>query len=195
MRVARKTAVETLALLLLSCAVGLAGNAVRARGLELTRDYFQVRKTTLEAASSERSEEAASVEPGAADLIPNPGVIEVTLGDVMGYFHDPGYAPGASDTRYLFIDARNEAHYAEGHIPGALLVDHYYKSQYLPDVLPIVECAEKVIIYCNGGDCEDSVLVGVDLLEEGVPSAKICLFKGGWEAWEEAGLPVEPGEC
>jgi len=191
MRVARKTAAETLVLLLLSCAVGLGGNAVRARGLELTRDYFQVSRTAIEAAPSERSKEAASVEPSTDGLVPNPGVAEVTLGDAMGCFCDPGYVPGASDTRFLFIDARNDADYAEGHIPGALLVDHYYSSQYLPDVLPIVEWTEKVIIYCNGGDCEDNALVAMDLLEEGVPAAKICLFKGGWEAWEVAGLPCE----
>jgi rhodanese-related sulfurtransferase len=123
--------------------------------------------------------------------LPNPGVQEVTLEEVVHCFRDPEYAPGQADSRYLFLDARNDADYQEGHIPGALQVDHYYKDEYLPDLLPRIDSAEHVIIYCNGDDCEDSILVCMDLLDEGVPARKLMLFRDGWEGWVKAKCAVE----
>lgn len=187
-QVVRRTALEAFALLLLGCAVGLAGNGIRDKGLALTRNHFEVALVPTEAGSVPTEDRGAEEESTA-----NPSVLVVTLDDVCICYHAADYRPGSSDNRYLFIDARDDACYCDGHIPGAVQLDHYYRDKYLSDILPLTENVEKVIIYCNGGNCEDSVLVSQDLLAEGVPADKVVLFKDGWETWVEAELPVETG--
>ena len=172
-----RAVLEAFALVLIGCAAGLAGNAVRARGLDLGRDYF--------------SQPAGDRSEGGDERPPSYAWGEVTLQEVIGYFNDPEYVSGSSDTRFVFIDARDDANYADGHIPGALLFNHYFKDDYLPEILPIVENVDKVIVYCNGGTCEDSKFVCGDLLAEDVPAEKILLFTGGLEQWTKAEQPVE----
>ena len=53
--------------------------------------------------------------------------------------------------------------------------------------------ALKVIVYCGGGDCEDSVFMCRELLEADVPYDAIHLYVGGWEEWTAKGMPVEEG--
>lgn len=93
----------------------------------------------------------------------------------------------------IFVDARNDYSYEQGHIPGALQLDFYRYDYYLPHVLNYAYAAEKVIIYCTGGDCEDSKLVGNLLYESGIPPQNLYIFTGGWEAWRESDMPVTEG--
>lgn len=93
----------------------------------------------------------------------------------------------------MFLDARDEAHYQAGHIPGAHLFDHYRAPNYLPTVLPVCLVAETILVYCNGGDCEDSEFAAVTLREVGVPGDKLGVLVGGFQQWETNGLPVELG--
>ncbi|MCK4658918.1 MAG: hypothetical protein KAV82_05290 [Phycisphaerae bacterium] len=183
MRAAKKAVLEALALVLVGSAVGLAGNAARARGLDLLTNYRPPAKT-LDIIVAEESDSGEVNEYG---------LLEVTLEQVSCCFQDPAYNPNPADSHILFIDARNDAHYAEGHIPGAVQVDHYYKDEYLPEILPLIETVDEVILYCTGPECDDSLLVGLDLIDEGVPLDKIVLFKGGWEAWAEANMPIATG--
>jgi rhodanese-related sulfurtransferase len=207
----RTTLLEAVGLILLAGAVGLAGNAVRQRGLDLSRNYFR-EWNGLAKAKSQPTRPApvdaggavpdlagtvapalgadAALETGAlADL----GVKIIETDRVIACFQDCAYEPGALDNEYVFIDARSDEDYARGHIPGAVQVDHYFIEEYLPDVVPIVEMAEHAVVYCNGGDCEDSGLVIMDLIEQGISPSKLYLFKGGWEAWVAACMPVEEG--
>jgi len=95
---------------------------------------------------------------------------------------------------HLFVDARTEDTYGQGHIPGATLCDSTRPTYYIPGTANAANQAEKVIVYCNGGDCEDSLLVCRELLNSGmVPWGNIYLFHGGWDAWTKAGYPIEKG--
>lgn len=96
---------------------------------------------------------------------------------------------------YVFVDARDDDWFESGHIPGAVQCDYYRIEHYMGEVYSRVAGAEKVVVYCNGGDCEDSLLVCGELLRMDVPRDNIFLFKGGWDAWKKSGMPVsENGE-
>lgn len=202
MKTVRQTLLEGAALVLIACAISLGANSVRQRGLDLGRDYFKAPPPTepllpLEASSpgsgGNDPDEAPPAE-GHENRLVNCGMVELTLEQVRACFRNCDQASGASDPRILFVDARNDECFTEGHIPGAVLLDHYYMDEYIADVLATVECAEQIVVYCNGIECEDGALVCLDLIDEGIAADKLFLFKGGWEAWVQAGLPCEQGE-
>ena len=60
-------------------------------------------------------------------------------------------------------------------------------------MLPLTRSAEKIVVYCSGGDCEDSLFACEDLLQAGVPFEKVFLYPGGMEEWRQMGMPVENG--
>ena len=89
----------------------------------------------------------------------------------------------------LVIDARTAAEYAEGHLPGALLVDYYDMGRYLGAVLLLLSPELEIMLYCAGVDCEDSELLAREHFMMGYK--KLAVFRGGYEEWIEAGLPIE----
>jgi rhodanese-related sulfurtransferase len=91
----------------------------------------------------------------------------------------------------VIIDARRKEDYDEGHIPGAVLIDYYEMGNYLDQALPILTRNHEMMIYCSGPSCEDSELLAKHLYALGFK--KLLVFKGGFERWSEAGLPVEKG--
>jgi len=94
----------------------------------------------------------------------------------------------------IFVDARDDANYALAHIPGAYQLDHYLLDNYIDTVLPACQNAMKVVVYCNGGECEDSMFAAGDLIEQGVDPSKVFVYVGGVDAWKRDGLPFERGE-
>ena len=118
-----------------------------------------------------------------------PVFLEVDLKQVVEIFEHEKTTHGA----YVFVDARADGPYESGHIPGAIQCDYYRIDYYFPDVMAKAAAAEKIVVYCNGGDCEDSLYVCGELLKADIPRARILLFKGGWQEWAQAGLPVASG--
>lgn len=92
----------------------------------------------------------------------------------------------------VFVDARATVPFEAGRIPGAIQCD-YYRPDEVVQLAPQLYGAEKIVVYCNGNDCEDSLMVCGGLIENEVPWHSIYLFKGGWEAWERSGQPYETG--
>jgi 3-mercaptopyruvate sulfurtransferase SseA len=72
--------------------------------------------------------------------------------------------------------------------------DPYEQERYLPEVLGRTGGAEKVIVYCGGGDCQDSIFMCRDLIMQGVSFDSVYLFEGGWKEWEANQMPVEKNE-
>lgn len=130
-------------------------------------------------------------DPNGAPTDPNEQRFLFTVIDLEGVKH------AVADTRLLtgeivIVDARSDEPYQAGRIPGAIQFD-YYRAEYYAEVIPRAMAAEQVIVYCNGGACEDSLLTCQHFVSLGIPANHLCLFKDGWEAWKKAGLPIETG--
>lgn len=193
---------ETLLITVAGVAFALAANALSPRGLKLSRDYFPggtVKATAATAPGSVTSNaNPANVKastPAAAPLDPTAqrlqqrGLQLVDSKAVLELFRDPGYSAGL----ILFVDARDDEHYGAGHIPGAWQFNHYRPENYLPTVLPLSLTAQKVIVYCTGGQCEDSEFAAMMLRDNGVPRENLFVYTGGITEWKAQGHPVETG--
>lgn len=183
-----QTILETLLILALGTAAGFGLNAVRGRdSIALGRDYnppLPPRPTGTQAAGGDPT---ARVTADPANGEPERPFQEVSFEDVVKLWEDPKHQLGL----YVLVDARNDRAFAAGHIPGAVQCDYYRIEQYLDTVVPAVLGAERVVVYCNGADCEDSLRVCGALLEFEVPWDRIFLYKGGWAEWHERGMPAE----
>jgi rhodanese-related sulfurtransferase len=94
----------------------------------------------------------------------------------------------------VVIDARNEAAYELGHIPGAYLVDHYRQQQYLDQLAPLISQTPIVVVYCKGGDCEDSIFLARDLAYKyDVAVESLFIYEGGTNDWQANGLELKTG--
>jgi rhodanese-related sulfurtransferase len=180
-------------------AVALVANALSPRGLKLTRDYFpgsnRPELLALPATNSAKGVEGAGpAHPSAAEMalarLKDKGLQVVDCKRAQELHREPGFAQGT----IVFIDARNGEHYQQGHIPGAWQFDRYHPENYLAAVLPVCQLAQQVVVYCAGGDCEDSEFAALFLRDSAqVPGEKLFVFTGGWNEWTERGLPVETG--
>lgn len=169
---------EAVLLAAMTFAIALVANALHPKGLDLGRNYFPADQVE----DVENGEPAQGLQHDFAVL---------SLADVKDY---QPYAAG-EDAYYLILDARSEKDYKVGHIPGARLCHHYHQDLYVPNLLSQMNAVDLIIIYCAGGDCEDSIQLATDLVyTHGVPKELVTIFEGGWEEWEEAGLEIKEGE-
>ena len=114
----------------------------------------------------------------------------IAFDEVLAVFNHPDTKLGEN----IFIDARNDDLFEAGHIPGAIQCDHYQLEDYIDEVIDYAYEATKVIVYCNGGDCTDSIYVCRDLVEDwDVPFDAVYLYEGGWKEWQAREQPVEFG--
>jgi rhodanese-related sulfurtransferase len=101
--------------------------------------------------------------------------------------------PPRAQELIVFVDARDDSRYQEGHVPGAYPFDRYYPENQLPGVLPPCQMAEVIVVYCGGGDCDDSEFAAVALRDAGIPAERLGVYAGGMTEWVAQGLPVEIG--
>ena len=181
--------------------IAFLANALSPNGIDLTKDYFHL-NTTLPATSPEGSVSTQSDAgivtapdtPGrdtdaTASRLAEAGLQLVRHRQVVEFYHDLRYEVG----EIVFVDARNDDAYQEGHIPKAYPFDHYQMENYVEDVFPACEIADRVVIYCNGGECEDSKFVALDLIQLGLPAEKVFIYLGGITEWQSQGGAIELG--
>ncbi|MHC4695749.1 MAG: rhodanese-like domain-containing protein [Planctomycetota bacterium] len=163
MKAIRRTAFEACVLVLAGVVIGFGYNSVRAKGsIDLHKDYF-------------------AKGPG------DQPYEEVSFAEVVDLLNDPDTDLGLN----VFVDARSSELYVEGHMPGAVWCDPYETEAHIDDVLGVAAAADKVIVYCSGGECEDSFFMCRELLEAGIARKAIYVYPGGWNEWIERGQPVE----
>ncbi|MFQ5748089.1 MAG: rhodanese-like domain-containing protein [Planctomycetota bacterium] len=172
------TLVQALLFLALSLGTGLLGNALLPQGLDLGRDYFPAGATPQ------------GEEPRPAHGLPDHPYGKPEARDVLAYSEFAG-----EDDSILILDARHDADYLEGHIPGAVSLDFYKLDEKLPRMRPLLEKAVTVIVYCNGGDCEDSLNLAQDLVFRYnlLTEDQVLVYEGGITEWRELGYPIEQG--
>jgi rhodanese-related sulfurtransferase len=169
--------------------LAFAANALSPHGLKLSRNYSP--GSALE--SARRPGNYASTNGLSAAFLEKQFQAEgLQLADsnqVAKAFADPGRDQG----RVVFVDARDDEHYQAGHIPGAYQLDHYHPENYLAVVLPVCQIAQKILVYCKGGSCEDSEQTAIFLRDAGLPKDRLFVYAGGFDEWTANHMPVETG--
>jgi rhodanese-related sulfurtransferase len=190
--------IEAAIVVLVGGGFALAANGLSPRGLSLTRNYFPAGANPVAAAPKPKPGPPAVVpapapEPSEAaqlsERLRGKGLQELKRAQVESLLQDPRVLDG----RVILIDARDQNHYQEGHIPGAYPLDPYHPEIELGTVLPLCQAAEEIVVYCTGGECEDSDTAAILLSDAGVPGKKIFVYGCGITEWEAAHLPVETG--
>ena len=144
--------------------------------------------TSGSAASPASSGSAASPASSAAGVAPHPGrpFVEITSAQARALF----------DSGAIFIDARRSAAYRDGHVRGSRSIsvwesdaDEKVKAFYDEGHDP----AAPIVVYCTGGDCEDSHELAQKLW--GVTFDNVCVYRDGFPDWEKRGWPVSKGDA
>lgn len=168
--------------LLLGVAISAVANALSPRGLSLGHDYFPPAAISSLPATPIDS-------PGSAIPVSKPKheFDRADRADVEAFIRDNRFVTG----KFVLIDARSVANYQAGHIAGALQYDHFRPQENLAQIVPACLNAEKIIIYCHGGSCDDSIFTARLIAGYGVPATSIAIYENGIEDWRAANLPVK----
>ncbi|HEV2210469.1 MAG TPA: rhodanese-like domain-containing protein [Verrucomicrobiae bacterium] len=171
--------------------LAFAANALSPRGLSLGHDYFPRGALTNSVLAQPAAQGSSTGAPATVlDQVVAQGVHLADGKEAQALFHDPGFLQG----QVAFVDARAPEEYQAGHIPGAYEFDRFHPENYMGTVLPVCQFARQVMVYCNGGTCEDSAFAAMFLLSAGVPKEKLLVYPGGISQWSTNGLPIETGE-
>ena len=120
---------------------------------------------------------------------PHPDKAYIELhGDDVAWLHSK---------RVLFLDARRTSVYEQGHIPGARPfsvwesdVDEKVNKLYAERSDPKDQNLP-IVIYCSGGDCEDSHMLAQKLW--GIQFNNVYVYKDGFPDWQKRGEPIHTG--
>jgi len=115
---------------------------------------------------------------------PDKAAVEITPADVGLLFR----------RKALFLDARRSSVYAEGHIAGARSfpvweadIEARVKALYEEGL----DQQAPVVVYCSGGNCEDSHMLAEKLYMVGFDN--VLIYKDGFPDWQKRGLAVSKG--
>lgn len=84
----------------------------------------------------------------------------------------------------LWLDARPDEEFEEGHIDGALQLNEDHWDEHLRTVLTAWAPERKVVVYCSRLTCQASHEVAERLRKE-VGLTNVYVLGGGWEEWLE----------
>lgn len=212
-------ALEALGILAFALVLGLSYNSVRDDGLSLERNFFpefehrrappsdgdengvDPNGTSQDPPPADPSNGTANGatttnDPKANGVVEKPTPEQLVLDagfQVCDLQQTLEYLDGLADA-VVFADARSHEKYDDGHIPSAYELNYYQAEKLVGDVLGPIEEAMFVVIYCDGGDCEDSILLANYLhMEHGVPLDLLYVYVGGYNEWVERGLPTAKG--
>ena len=153
---------QVISIIIVSSIFGVGYNAVRTESLSLL--YQKPVERTVEEVDSLLSE---------TTILSAPEYINLESAKEM---YDRGI---------IFIDARDEEEFAEGHIKGAVLAPSTPELiQLFPDL------STSMVTYCGGGECDVSMELATLLMNDW-DYERIFVFKGGWPEWKAAGYPAE----
>jgi rhodanese-related sulfurtransferase len=192
---------ETVAIIAAAVIAAAVSNALAGseRRLRWIGSYGEAPRPAAPAASPTASAPAsgssASVTPSGAAVAggkefashPDKAWVEIS-GDDVAALHARG--------NVLFLDARRSSVYRDGHVAGARSV-----SVWEADVDDKVrglfsegrDQSAPIVVYCSGGDCEDSHMLGQKLYFVGFDN--VLVYKDGFPDWQKRGLPVTKGDA
>jgi rhodanese-related sulfurtransferase len=94
----------------------------------------------------------------------------------------------------LVVDARRTKVYEEGHVPGARNISPWEGDADAKITALVNEARDgalPVVVYCSGGDCEDSHMLAQRLFGGGFNN--LLVYKDGWPDWVKRGGKAATG--
>ena len=93
----------------------------------------------------------------------------------------------------LLYDARPRFFYNLGHLPGAISLPKSADcdaqiTQREPEIKAALAAKKTIVVYCTNLACPDARSIAIHLAGFGYSSSTLT---GGWDAWQESGLPTE----
>ena len=82
----------------------------------------------------------------------------------------------------MWVDARPDNEYQEGHIPNAILLNEDRWNELLPTLLAQWSLEKKIVVYCSSQSCNASREVARRLRDE-AGLKDVFVLRGGWEEW------------
>ena len=89
----------------------------------------------------------------------------------------------------LFVDARSQDNYEDGHIPGAVSLPVGLFDEQIESFLDRHSPDTRIVTYCSGRTCEDSHNLARLLSDVGF--TQVSVFIDGFPGWEAQGFPIE----
>jgi rhodanese-related sulfurtransferase len=139
------------------------------------------------AAAQVTAAQAAGADGKAFPPHPQKAWIEIS-GDDVASLHARGDV--------LFLDARRSSVYRDGHIAGARSIA-IWESDADDKVRALFaegrDQSAPVVIYCSGGECEDSHMLSEKLYKVGFDN--VLVYKDGYPDWQKRGLAIAKGDA
>jgi rhodanese-related sulfurtransferase len=161
----RKTAKEIIILLVVSAAMAILVNFFSPRGIALVGQW-----DTSRGVITAKPTGAAEGKPEEIDTVARAKEIS-DKGDV------------------LFVDARSQDNYEDGHIPQAISLPVGQFDERIESLLDRYSSDQPIVTYCSGRTCEDSHDLAQFLSDAGFTNVRI--FIDGFPGWEAEGYPIE----
>lgn len=108
---------------------------------------------------------------------------QITLAEAKMLFDSP---------QVSFVDARTRENYALGHIRGAVRLQLEDFQKGVPPKLGLIPRENKIVVYCSGGNCDESERVAEQL--EGSGYRNIYIIHDGFPGWKAMNFPIEIAE-
>ena len=91
----------------------------------------------------------------------------------------------------FFLDARAPADYAAGHIAGAYSLPAANFDAKYPQVANILTLESRIVVYCDGVECDLSHDLTARLRQLGY--SRVRILQNGWTTWTTAGFSTATG--
>ena len=87
-----------------------------------------------------------------------------------------------NSANFIIVDARRSEDYKEARIGNAINIFPYDDESIVIEKVQTLPMSKTIIVYCDGGGCESSHLLGNILNMFGY---KFFIYEGGWEEWNK----------
>lgn len=104
-------------------------------------------------------------------------------------YRDDIHAHLRAGSAMTLVEALPEKYYRDGHLPGAIQMNHDEVREKAADRLPDKDAF--IVVYCASTPCQNSRIAAQTLAAMGY--ARVAEYAEGKQDWVDAGLPVETG--
>lgn len=98
----------------------------------------------------------------------------------------------SKDEAVLLIDARDKSAYDQGHVPHSLHFPSDNSVDQIQNILPVLQGATALVIYCDSDECSKSDKVA-ELLTS-LDFKNVRVLKGGWVEYSRSGFKIETAD-